>query len=168
MFKRLMACFIVALLAGCTHLQSQVEYDEKADFSKLETYELSREDSARLNEEALRIDERIRETIVQELENAGYLPEVSGNPDFLVYYSVKTKDTTHTLSLDRESYYSGSEKNDALTPTHSSIQEFTQGTLVIKMLEPKTNDIFWTGQSKTDVYDYSLMSQTLRSAQLAV
>lgn len=143
----LILCF-VAFTVNCSSITVQYDYDTKADFANLHTYDwLPVPEKAgidTLNEG------RVKRAVNNQLEAKG-LEMTSSNPDFLIAMhlgkeqKVNVQDWGYAYA-SRARYRGGYGK-----PAGVDVQQYTEGTLILDFIEPKSKHFVWRGTAKTPI-----------------
>jgi len=127
------------ILSSCATVSVKTDYDSKTDFTKFKTFAFYKKgiDKAKISD----IDKRrILRAIETQLKAKGM--KVSNNPDVLV--SIFTKSTKEVDIYKHNywypSYYSPYYRNH--------ISEYTQGTLLIDIIDAKGKTLLWQGVGK--------------------
>ncbi len=153
---------IIFFISGCSSLNLITDYDETINFTQLKTYawhkanEHNENSNHYLNVNHI-MDQRIRSLIDQELKNKG-LTKSSITPDFLVNYSIVVEDRTDIQTYNNyNGYYPGFRYGASfgtygqhMNMSYSSgsdtqITYYQQGTLIIDVINPKTDQLMWRG-----------------------
>jgi hypothetical protein len=85
----------------------------------------------------------VQERIASDLQSKG-LTETSNNPDLLVAYHTKTQQKTDVTDWGYSGFYWGG-------PRNVTVDQYTQGTLLIDFIDPKTKQIVWRGTASAIV-----------------
>jgi hypothetical protein len=85
----------------------------------------------------------IRDQISRDLAGKG-ITETTDNPDFLVAYHSKLQQKLDVSDWGYPGFWWGG-------PGGVSVNEYTQGTLFIDFIDPKTNQVFWRGTASAVV-----------------
>jgi Domain of unknown function (DUF4136) len=150
---------VFVVLAGCSTMQVQSDYDPAANFAGLKTYDWIKAakkvtGNPRLDDPAL--DKRIRELIESQLATQGYTNVTGGTPDFLVGFVVALEKKLAVSTMnDYYGYRAGwGWSYGAGTGTvmpESYTYEYEQGSLIIDVVNPKTHDLMWRGSAQAEV-----------------
>lgn len=148
--------FLVILISACsTSLQINTDYDRTASFSSYKTFSLynlkTKGNVSHLNQD------RIASSIRAEMRKKGFT-ETKGNPDLLVNAFTVLKQRTG-ISASTSYYGFGS----AYRPygywaapgsayTSVSTYDYKDGSLLIDVIDAKTNKMIWTGNGSAEVY----------------
>ena len=142
MARYTVACVAVLVLAGCAsstaELPVRVEYQKTTAFHEWKTYRFASASGATDQARYPRYERMAQQAAEEELAARGYDRIEDGTPDFrvaidLVFRGEKTPQATPESS--------GAEP---MPKTYSDARQ--RGTLIIKMLDPATGEILWTGQ----------------------
>lgn len=112
-------------------------------------------------------NQQLRNALVQGLEGKGYAL-ASGDPDFQVAYYAGTREKLDTTYWSpRQSYRYGYRgygyrrsrfawawpysPYSALYAPSMQVQSYTQGTVIVDVIDPATHELIWRGQGVADV-----------------
>ena len=133
----------LVLLPGLARAQDiQTDFDRAYDFGKLKTYAYAAE-GRRMPNDPLAAnsinDKRVRAALDSQLTTLGYAPAAAGKADFLVAYNATTR-TRRSL------------QGFGYGPTRWAggridVQEQTEGTLIVDLVDAGTNTLFWRGSA---------------------
>ena len=144
MRARLSIAFIaVLLIAGCnststTDRQVRSQYDKSTAFHNWKTYRFASDSKGGDHTRYPRYERMTQESLEQELNARGYTRIQDGAPDFRVAFDLIFRGKT-TPKVTPE--------GGGADPMPSSYGGSSQrGTLVVKMLDPTTGEILWSGQ----------------------
>jgi hypothetical protein len=130
------------LLVGCTsttsNLPVRTDYSRTTSFQEWVTYRFASDSKRGDYQRYPRFERMAQQALQEELNTRGYTRIAEGSPDFrvafdLIFRGGKKPDTTPTDrgAEPKATAYGGSSQ---------------RGTLVVKMLDPVTAEILWTGQ----------------------
>jgi hypothetical protein len=119
---------LLALLAGCSSISVDIDYDRAVDFTKLETYDWLPVEKRGPYAGDL-VDKRIRAAVEEELAARG-LEKRSGGPDLLVAYHTFLKDKVEVWDWG-PTYHGRHRYRGSRTEVHT----FTEGSLVLDLLD---------------------------------
>jgi hypothetical protein len=93
----------------------------------------------------------LRADLAQEFASRGYVPSDS-NPDFLVAYYASAKQKLDITYWDygypwRPHWWSGRGRRGPV------VTQYTEGTVIVDVIDPKTKDVLWRGQGVAAVSD---------------
>ena len=137
--KVLLTISFVLLFTGCSTLRVSVDYDETYNFNDAKNVVVVHEHK---ESENTLINDRIINALNNTLESKKYVKTSQKEADlvFVFYTDVKDKTQVNTeyISMGRR-YRFGS------MMTSTSTYEYTEGSIVIDALHPKTKKIVWRG-----------------------
>lgn len=148
--------FLVIIISSCsTSLQINSDYDRKASFSSYKTFSLynlkAKGNVSQLNQD------RIAASIRDEMKKKGFT-ETAGNPDLLVNAFTVLKNRTG-ISASTSYYGFGSAYRPygywvAPGAAHTSVStyDYKDGSMLIDVIDAKTNKMIWTGNASAEVY----------------
>ena len=163
---RQMIGLLFALFAcGCSSMSITSYSSDMADFSKLKTYAWMLgpppASGSPLIDQHPELDRAAHEAIDQALAKRGYVKDTTGHPDFLVSYHATLNKRVSVASLDQSSGYrpgyllGGSGRitplEDRETIGREYVDTFDEGTLIIDVVDPKTNRLIWRGTARDEV-----------------
>ncbi len=164
-FRPVHACVAaLALLAGCSGISTEADWDSGYDFSGVSTYAwLEKAPEGRLDGVA---EARFYEVADEVLASKGFHRVASGEADFLATY--------HTGLQSRQQYDSygygagswwGGYWNGRLTAT--TVRTYTEATLLIDIVDRARNQLVWRGSASRTLEDFAEpaeRAETLRKA----
>ena len=148
---------ILFLCAGSLYAQKvETDFNESVDFNAFKTYSwriarASKKQDAADNSIA---DNRIRTAIAAQLSKKGFTEAESGG-DVVVTYRVTSKDKRETEripNMNRRGAYGGSTRTSRV---------YTQGTLLIDILDGKSKELIWRATCKDSVNDVAKFEKRL-------
>ena len=161
---RAMVIVMAALVAGCSTIETSHDYDPKANFAGLKTYQWLNEPQKLTGDP--RIDgntilaSRIHEAVNTELAARGFR-KVSSDPDFLVAYHVSLDKRRSVQTLN--SYYGygpgwGYGYGASYRPGYwagapeTYVYEYEEGTLILDIVNPENKELIWRGSAQDEVH----------------
>lgn len=155
---------LAAILAGCSTMEVNYDFDPKADFAGLKTYEWLKErqkptGDPRIDGNSI-LQNRIHEAVDTELAARGFR-KVTSDPDFLVAYHVSLDRRRSVQTLN--SYYGygpgwGYGYGSAYRPGYWSgspetyVYEYEEGTLILDIVDPNNKELMWRGSAQDEVH----------------
>jgi len=146
--KKIALLSVLFILTACSSIKTNYDYDKDVDFAKFKTYAFSQQ-SMELQLDQLNKD-RLFKAIKSELATKG-LTE-SGNPDVIIdihvkgqQYQTATATTTGYGGYGGYYGYRGYGYGSGFTSTQVSYDTYTEGTLMIAMIDKNTNKLVWQG-----------------------
>jgi len=168
--------------AGCSALRVQTDYDPLLDFSRFRTFSwleppVLTTPSDGVTDVAVNpfavnsmLDARVRAAVDQELERQGYrLATGNSEPSFQLQYHVILKDKTRVWSTPGAFYGSGNWGPGpyGVYGSYTQSYDYQQGTLVIDVVDPKTQRIAWrgwaVGPNREGYYDEERVLKTVHA-----
>lgn len=161
-------------LSGC----ATTDFDHKADFSKYRTFAWGKSEVDVSNPvyESDLITNRIQAAVEKELAKRGVV-ESSTDPDFIVKYHTYTEEKKRSEGVYpyrygfypygffpfafgwRYPYYMGSP---------AEVEEYTEGTLVLDMIDQRTGELVWRGSVSGNVEDTARLKKQVERAVQAI
>jgi hypothetical protein len=136
------------LLAGCTNYNVKYDYDSRANYTTFKTfdwYAASRmgKDKDRTVDNPI-MDRRVAAAVEQELATRGFRRETTADPDFLVtYYPVYQEKRYRTSQHMGWGSWGFRPFGIGLSTTTSQEHVYKEGTLVLEIVDFKTNQLVW-------------------------
>ncbi len=133
---------VLCLFAITSSAQSvQSDFDRSVDLSKLRTFTFAGEVRPvnRLSSADLMNDQRIMAALEKDLTANGYERKDSGLADFKVSYYVTTRD-----KVDLREYNYGPR---FLGNRSISVDQYTEGTLIVEIVDTNTRRLVWRGRA---------------------
>ncbi len=87
----------------------------------------------------------VRSALARDLEAKG-LTETTQNPDVLVSYHVKLKQMLNVTDWGYPSWWWG-----YYGPGGTTVSQYTEGTIFVDLIDPKTNQVVWRGTASSVV-----------------
>lgn len=145
MRRGLLALGAVALVAGCSTVEVNYDYDKEADFSKYKSYAwMPPPPQGRPSSDL--VSERIERAVTNELGAKGFREDANA-PDLLVLYHVGTKDKIQVTDWGYSygSYYWG------MGGRSVDVYEYEEGTLIVDLVDAGTKQLAWRGWGTTTI-----------------
>jgi hypothetical protein len=156
--------FAASVVSGCASVAVTRDYSPQADFAAYRTYAL-RSGQAREGEPRSLIDQRVQAAIDHELTGKGLRrvadPEL---PDLLVISRFEARD-----HVDVVPYYSGygwyrypaAYMGGYGWGWSTMTYPYTEGVLVVDLVDARSNDVVWQGRARRDVSDGELSAEQI-------
>ena len=146
---------LALLSAGLLYAQKvETDFNESIDFSAFKTYSWRKAQASKKAAENSIADNRIHTAIASQMTKKGFT-EVESGGDLIVTYRVTSKDKRETEripNINRRGGYGGSTRTSRV---------YTQGTLLIDMLDGKTKELIWRATCKDSVNDVAKFEKRL-------
>ena len=124
------------LALSCSSINVSHDYDPQADFNNLKTFSwLPFPKKADVNQLVVK---RIQDAVTGELETKGL--RLSSNPDFLIAMHGATKE-----KLDIQDWGYSSPRAAYWGRRDISVQQYTEGTLILDFVDAKSKEMIWRG-----------------------
>ncbi len=125
--------FAVLAVAACATVSTQARLMPGTNLAQYRTFAWA----PRARQIETPADQAIRGSIQQDLAEKGIVPN-PGQPDFLVSYHTKTRERMEVYpGYYGAGYYAAWGYPD--------INTYTEGTLIVDFIDPRTQQIFWRG-----------------------
>jgi len=138
---RMLALFVAITTIGCSSVSVMYDYDAQFDFASLKVYDWMAKPSGVSTRMGF-FDERVTHAVNSQLAAKGYEGE-STNPDFLIAYHVGVRDRINVQDWG----YNYGPRGYPLD-RDISVQQYTQGTLILDFVDPKTKQLIWRGTAQ--------------------
>lgn len=151
---------IVALVFSCSSMKVSSDYDRSVNFNDYKTFAFTKE-SQQLPANDL-VKNRILNAIASNLKSKG-LTE-SENPDMLIDLGLKTKEKKdyQSTNYDLSGYYGRRWRiGTRIGTTNTREINYTEGTLVINLVDAKKNQLLWMGSGTGVVTDKSIQEENV-------
>lgn len=150
MYRYLLPFLLLLILTGCSSKKVAVDYDPLFKISPLSTFAVFNKNE---NELYLLDNERIEEAIKSEMETKGYISATKENADFYItFHSTIREDVPSNIGvgLGMGTFSSG------LGLSLGTFRGFSsdEGNLIINMLDPSTQKIFWHAALKSKIDEF--------------
>jgi len=141
MIKFLSLVMAMILFVGCSTLDVNVDYDESYDFKSAKTFII---DESVGNTKNTLFASRVVNALANELELKNYKKVSKEEADLIFVFHASAKDKSDTQVSYGLSGYRGFGYGGMVMST-SNTYEYTEGTLVVDALSPKTKKVIWRG-----------------------
>jgi hypothetical protein len=158
--RHLLPVAVLALLAACATAKVDAQFDPKTDFKTYRTYAWNPTPAGPEQAEAIRFPEAaalVRQAVDRQLVARGLQPAAPEAADLLVAAHGQGKDrfemTSYGYKTSMGPYgYSGPLTG---TPTATAVQGkvYTEGTLILDLVDAKTKELVWRGTASDTVTD---------------
>ena len=153
---------IILAVAACASVDVRTATSPDANLSKLRTFSIMQHanpqsPSAPSTNDPMLVNsisnQALRADLVKGFENRGYA--ASDSPDFKVAYYASTKDKLDVTYWDYgypyyPHWWGWRGGFDSPGPT---VTQYTQGTVIIDVIDPNTKELLWRGQGVANVSD---------------
>jgi len=136
------ALMLSATLAGCATMTVSSHIERGVDFSEYVTYDWGPRDNFPVGDPRLDNNGFFRDYVEGAFEKRmvakGYERAVTGQPDLLLHYHASVNQKVDVYEADRSHAY-------APGPAGARVVEFEQGTLMLDVVDARTNRLIWRG-----------------------
>jgi hypothetical protein len=155
-FLGVLIFILLVAVSGCSSLSVNYDYDQNVDWTKFKTYgwmdvtQAPSHPSSPLQNTPL-LEQRVHNSVDYEMEQRGIT--MSDNPDLLVVYHLGTQEKIQVTDWGYRysDYYWG------YGGRQIDVYQFTEGSLVIDLVDAETTSLVWRGTG-TGVVDQSQKS----------
>ncbi len=142
----------VALVASAcaSGISVNSDFDPQANFSSYRTFAwmpLPRNTDYRLNNDL--VDGRIRSAIENQLQANGYQLGPAEGADFKVGYHAALEGKMDVRTIN--TYYGYGWEQWSTISSQTYVDEYTEGTLVVDIVDAKSNELVWRGSGQGEV-----------------
>lgn len=144
--------FIVSILlaTGCSQqITVHTDYDPDYDLATYKTFDWGQKVNIEEGRNPLHYnelnDKRIKSAVQKQLSKQGY-ELAAENPDLILHYHIIVKDQS-VLITEPFGYSYG----PYWGRTNTNIYSYKEGTLILDLMDNKTNHLMWRGWAVTDV-----------------
>ena len=150
---------IIYMLFGiwsCTSVRVSSDYDEEVDFSQYTTFGWIEKSGDDDTSQSL-LDKRINTAIETAFIEKGYKKTTNGVPDFLVDFVTSVNEK---IDLPPRRLGTGEGMGRG---RNQAIQTYTEGTLIVDIIDPELEQVIWRGWAISVVDEYDESEETVRS-----
>jgi len=127
---------VVAIGAiGCSEVTTSSHVESGASLGSYRTYAWADGAASASRGEA---EQAVRAALQRELAQRGMVPATEAPPDFIVAYHAERQDKTELTTRAGYRWWGAGEE------TH-----YTEGTLVVDFIDPRTDRVFWNGTASS-------------------
>jgi len=165
MFKQKgwMYFFGIILLAGCSSINVNTDFDPSAKFSSLRTFTWYSPSQKQTGDDRIDnplLDARIRKIVEDQLAMKGYRKSTGATPDFYLNYTLVLNQKTSVQTVDRyygyaapawqygHGYYGG---GPGYIAPETRVYTYNMGTLILDILAAQNQKLIWRGSAEAEV-----------------
>ena len=152
--KNIWVGVVVVGLLGCASVSVKTDYDRSVDFRKFKTYNWDKDHvvpgDALARDPLMR--KRIQKAVDQALQAKGFEMRSSGSADFTMVIHAGVKERMRITNWGNYGWY------DPWWGPYGGqvdVSYYTQGTLVIDVVDSRTRELAWRGLGEGIVREYS-------------
>ena len=142
MVKGLSLLVMILMFFGCSRMDVSVDYDELYDFKSAKSFVV---DSSTENSKNTLLASRVVNALENELGLKNYNKVTKDEADLIFVFHFATKDKSDVQTSFGLSGFRGSRYGTGMMMSTTNTYEYTEGTLVIDALNPKTKKTVWRG-----------------------
>lgn len=171
----MIAASLLTLLTGCSSLpKADADWNPDFDFSKVHTYSFV--DRAKLRADTPMTSDITRNRIESAVEKTLNLKGLRYEKDpaaahLQVSYHVTAKDKQDIQTYNtgvNYCYRCGYGMGMSMGTTDVRVREYTEGTLIIDMVDPKSNQSVWRGHLSAKISDLKSQQERIEAINYAV
>lgn len=163
--KYLLFIVLAMTIASCSSVKIAYDYDKQVDFTKYKTYAFT-EEVAKLPLDDLNRD-RLTRAVEAELVAKGFTK--SDSPDVLIDMHITAKTRTEAVANTTGGYgYGRYGYGGGFGTTTVNYNEYTDGTLLINMIDKSTEKIAWQGRGTKTIDEDASASKREQNINYAV
>jgi hypothetical protein len=143
--RRVTLIFMTALAmgaAGCATMTASAHIERNVNFAEYVTFDWGPPDNLPVGDPRLDNNPFFADHVQGAIEKAliakGYERALTGQPDLLIHYHASVNQKVDVYEVDTQHGY-------CYGNCQPQIVDFEQGTLVVDMVDPKTNKVVWRG-----------------------
>jgi hypothetical protein len=150
--SRLMTLALGAMaLAGCATMNVSSHVRAGVDFTRYRTFDWGPADALPTGDPRLDKDpffkDHLAGAVEKQLAARGFERSASDSPDLLIHYHASIDRRLNVFGVDREHGYCFDEECRAW------VNDYEAGTLVLDLVDPRTNRVVWRGWAQDSVED---------------
>ncbi len=179
---RFLSVFLVGMMmAGCATVSVQRDYDEQASFDRYQTFSWTASENTQdvpipFQNDGL-LDKRIKRAVTNVLAHQGYTEQPDGTPDFYVVYRVGLEEKGYSYGFGyrygygfgyrsgfRRSFFGYGGYGYPYGGYGGYGTTYTEGTLVIDIIDAGTNELVWRGSAVSPMSDETYDAKDINKA----
>jgi len=142
----------ILIIAGCSQqIVVHTDFDPDYDLWKYKTFDWGQKINIEEGQNPLHYnelnDKRIKAAVAQQLTKRGY-KLASDNPDLILHYHIIVKDQTAVITEPLGYTY-----GPYWVRTNTNLYSYKEGTLILDLMDKKTNNLIWRGWAVTTIND---------------
>ncbi len=162
----LTAGLCAVLLAACSSISTDHDFDDQADFSKYGSFQWLPASAERITDSvqfSQLLDRRVRNAVERELAGKGIRP-TSDQPDLIVAYSTKTTQKTEVVDSGYAGYGYYGWRGSYWRPSSIDVYQYEEGTLIVDLIDAARKRLVWRGKAVGVVGDYADSEKQINEA----
>ena len=143
-WKELFAMVLVAA-AGCSGITANSNTAPGVSLGNYRTYAWHQAPSGEMQTVG---EQEVRSALARQLAQKGLMPATTQPPDFLVAYHATTQQKVNVTPGYGYGYGYGYGRWGYGASGFPDVTTYTEGTLIVDFIDPKTNQVFWRGTAQ--------------------
>lgn len=139
-----LALLSLTLLGGCASYAVSYDYDATAAYGRYKTFDYYTSKKGTGGTTSL-MDKRVRVAVEKELQVKGFALETQADPDFLVTYYPVVKERRYRTTTHMGWGWGYHPFYGRVGTTTSQVHRYKEGTIVIEIVDFKSNQMIWQG-----------------------
>lgn len=164
MIKILSLVMTTLLFVGCSTLDVSVDYDESYDFKNAKTFAV---DNSMGKSNNTLFGSRVVNALENELNLKNYIKSSKEEADLIIVFHASAKEKSDVQTTVGLSGYRGYRYGGMMMST-SHTYEYTEGTLVVDVLSPKTKKVVWRGIGVKELSEKESPQERTKAVNAAV
>ena len=165
MVKILSLLVSILVLVGCSRLDVSVDYDESFDFKKAKTFAI---DNSMSKSQNTLFGSRATNALENELKLKNYKKVSKDDADLIFVFHASAKEKSDVQTSFGLSSFGGYRYGTGMMMSTTNTYEYTEGTLVVDALSPKTKKIVWRGIGVKELREKDTPAQRTEAVNKAV
>lgn len=162
LFNRLFISAFILLLLSCSNIKSSFDYDDKANFSNINTYQWDMQPAAEFSAADPLVHKRIVSAIEASLANKGFLKTENAETKISYTVNFKKKLKSRGVSTGIGVGIGGYNRGLIGFSRGSQLREVIRGILIVNMVLVKSDELIWRSTSRQSVTRRSLSPEESR------
>lgn len=162
---KLQACLALLILTACSNeIRVYTDRDPDYDLWTYKTFDWSQKADIEKGNNPLYYnelnDKRIKTAVSEELVNRGFAASTD-NPDLMIHYHIIVDDQSMVINEPYGHY------GPYWTHMHTSVYAYREGTLIIDLMDQKTNNLIWRGWAESAIegmYDRERVDHLIKAS----
>ncbi|UZE97076.1 DUF4136 domain-containing protein [Alkalimarinus alittae] len=171
--KKTIILLTAIALSACSSLKTNSDYDPEINFDNLKTYAwiVKQTDKPSYQLNSL-LDGRVRASVDKQLQLKGLSKTDTNDADILINYLTqidkKVNIDTFNSSFGYSPYYGAGWRRGGSIQTHTTVNEYEVGTLVLDIVDRQSNRLIWRGSVADTIREKNTPEERMNSINAAV
>ena len=159
--------FFLLILGACSsEIRVSTDFDPDYDLNKYSSFGWLKTANIELEQNPLYYnelnDKRIKSAVQEQLKRKGYML-LEAKPDLIVHYHIIVDDQS-IVTTDPFGYF----YSPYWTHLQTTIRQYREGTLIVDIMDPKTNNLIWRGYAVSPIEEVYTSSKIDSLVKIAV